>query len=464
MASGGLGVSRVTIVAPNTRVDLALPTDVALADLLPTVLRYAGEDLADDPSARHGWMLSRMSGAPLPVDQSPAQLDVRDGEVLYLRPRGSEFAEPIFDDVVDAVATSTHERAGRWRAATTRRFGLTVGVIILAVGVVMVLFSGPPQLPAALVGLAVGPALLVVAAVLSRLSGDSIAGVVFAVVALAYLGTGGLLLFLGDRPLTDLSASDALVAGGAVLLGSAVGTYTVAGGVGVFMTSTLAAVGLCVGALIGLIFGATPAAAAAVVATLALAALPGVPLASYRLAGLPVPSVPTDPAELKTDTDLVDGRRVLALSERADQLLGGMLGAVAVIGAVATVPLTATGGTAGAALSAALGLFLLLRARSFISRRQRLPLLIAGVFALGVDVTGAFLAANQLLRLTVGVGGTLALSAIVIAYAVAGAGRKRSPMWGRTLDIVETVVILAIVPLAVWSSGLYDWIRTIREG
>src|SRR5689334_21665708 len=99
VASSGLGVSRVTVVAPNTRVDLALPTDVALADLLPTVLRYAGEDLADDPSARHGWVLSRMGGPPLPVDQSPAQLDVRDGEVLYLRPRGSEFAEPIFDDV-----------------------------------------------------------------------------------------------------------------------------------------------------------------------------------------------------------------------------------------------------------------------------------------------------------------------------------------------------------------------------
>jgi hypothetical protein len=62
------------------------------------------------------------------------------------------------------------------------------------------------------------------------------------------------------------------------------------------------------------------------------------------------------------------------------------------------------------------------------------------------------------------VGGTLAVSAVIIAYAVAGAGRKRSPMWGRALDIVETVVILAIVPLAVWASGLYDWIRTIREG
>ena len=29
------GFSRVTIVAPRTRVDLALPTDIAFADMLP---------------------------------------------------------------------------------------------------------------------------------------------------------------------------------------------------------------------------------------------------------------------------------------------------------------------------------------------------------------------------------------------------------------------------------------------
>ncbi|MET8838185.1 EsaB/YukD family protein, partial [Micromonospora sp. NPDC004540] len=40
-ATGGL--SRITIVAPRTRMDLALPSDVPLADLLPTLLRYAGE-------------------------------------------------------------------------------------------------------------------------------------------------------------------------------------------------------------------------------------------------------------------------------------------------------------------------------------------------------------------------------------------------------------------------------------
>ncbi|MGB8963317.1 MAG: EsaB/YukD family protein, partial [Pseudonocardiaceae bacterium] len=39
--------SRVTVVAPRTRIDLALPSDVAVANLLPMLLKMAGESSAD---------------------------------------------------------------------------------------------------------------------------------------------------------------------------------------------------------------------------------------------------------------------------------------------------------------------------------------------------------------------------------------------------------------------------------
>jgi ESX secretion system protein EccD len=201
-----------------------------------------------------------------------------------------------------------------------------------------------------------------------------------------------------------------------------------------------------------------------VVATCAFASVPALPMLSYRLAGLPIPSIPTDPEDLKSDTETVAGSHVLALSERADEFLGGMLGALAVIGGCAALALALTGGRPGMALSAVLGLLMLTRARWFISRRQRLPLLVAGVFALGVDGIVGFAAADQVLRLSVGVGSVLAVAAVIIAYAVTGSTKRRSPMLGRTLDIFETILILAVVPLAVWVSGLYDWIRSIREG
>jgi hypothetical protein len=67
-----------------------------------------------------------------------------------------------------------------------------------------------------------------------------------------------------------------------------------------------------------------------------------------------------------------------------------------------------------------------------------------------------------MVRLTAVTGALLVIAVISISYGLAGAARKASPMWGRTLDLFEVVLILAVVPLAVWVSGLYGWIRTVR--
>lgn len=37
------GFCRVTVVAPDSRIDVALPDDVAVADLLPEILRLTGQ-------------------------------------------------------------------------------------------------------------------------------------------------------------------------------------------------------------------------------------------------------------------------------------------------------------------------------------------------------------------------------------------------------------------------------------
>ena len=53
---GGSGFCRVQVAAPTTRVDLALPTAVPLAALLPTIVGHAEQDLASP----QGWVLSRL--------------------------------------------------------------------------------------------------------------------------------------------------------------------------------------------------------------------------------------------------------------------------------------------------------------------------------------------------------------------------------------------------------------------
>lgn len=451
------GLSRVTVVAPHSRVDLALPSDVALADMLPTLLRYT----AEGADSRVGWTLSRLGGVALDGSRTPAQLEIRDGELLYLRPRGAEAPNLVFDDVVDAVATGTQERTARWRPSTTRTFGVILGVVALLAGAVAVLFAGPPQLVGGLVGLIGAVGLLVTATILSRAMGDSRTAVVFGLVSLVYAAVGGLVIAAGDRDIDELGAPHFLIAASALLVATAIAIVGIAEAGPVFFGTAICAVALLIAALICLLTDATAAAAAAGVVAVALATMPALPMFSYRLARLPVPSVPSGPEDLKTDTETVDGQTVLAQSERAEAFLASLLGSIAVISGVGAVAI-ATGGLSGWLLATVLGLLLMARGRLFLARAQRLPMLIAGAWALAVAIAGVFLAGSQVVRLAVVIPVSLGIGVIAISYGLAGAGRKVSPIWGRTLDIIEVLLILAIVPLAAWTGGLYEWVRSLR--
>ncbi len=458
---GEAGLSRITLVAPHARVDLALPADVPLADLLPTLLGYATQGGAGAADSPDGWALSRLGGVTLDSSRTPAQLGVHDGELLYLRPRGGEDPMLVFDDVVDAVATATNDRAGRWRPKTTRTFGLGLALLALLGGAAMLLFAGPPQGLSGLIGLSCAVVLLVVAILLARAVGDSQAGVTFAVAAMVYAALGGLLVLAGDRSVAALAGPHYLLAVTAVLLAAVVAAIGVADAASLFFGTALTALAVDLAAGLGLLFDAPVAAAAAIVATLAFGALPALPMFAYRLGGLRVPAVPMDPAELKRDTETVDGAMVLQRSHRADGFLTGMIGSLAVISAACAM-MTVAAGTPGIILSGVLGLLLMARARHFLGRTQRLWLLGAGIVALTACMVAVFGLAGQTLRLTALVAVTFVIAAISALFGLAKPGRTRSPVWGRTLDVFEVILVLGLVPLAIWVSGLYAWIRAIR--
>ncbi|MEU2611868.1 type VII secretion integral membrane protein EccD [Micromonospora sp. NPDC007271] len=460
-ATGGL--SRITIVAPRTRMDLALPSDVPLADLLPTLLRYAGEDLADEGVRHGGWSLSRLGGQPLDGGRTPAQLGVRDGEVLYFNPRAAAAPEIVFDDVVDAVATATSQRPGTWQVGTTRAFAVLFAGVALAAGAAMALFAGPPQLPGALAALVVAVALVVSAAVLSRAAGDSRTGAVLAMAGLGYAAIGGLLVLAGDRKPADLASPHVLLAATAVVLFGAVAALAVGDRLPLFLGAVAVGAAVGFGAVLCLAFdGMGAAAAAAVVATIAFGALPALPMLAYRLARLPVPSIPTGPDDLKTDSESVDGPQVLRNSERADAFLTGLLWTVALLVLGGQVVLADNGRLPAVLLCLVLALLSLLRARPFIGRAQRTPVLLAGTVGLGLAAAATFGAAELPLRLGLVLGGLLLAAVISLIYGLTVAGKRISPVWGRTLDIVEILLIVALVPLAFWVCGLYGWIVNLR--
>src|SRR3954465_16001202 len=98
-----VGLARVTISAPQRRVDVALPEHVPLAELLPEVLRHAGEGLADDGEKHGGLVLRGTDGVALATSQGRFPQGVRGGEVLHLVPARDEGPELEYDDVVEAI-------------------------------------------------------------------------------------------------------------------------------------------------------------------------------------------------------------------------------------------------------------------------------------------------------------------------------------------------------------------------
>ncbi|MDI5943309.1 type VII secretion integral membrane protein EccD, partial [Micromonospora sp. DH15] len=109
-----------------------------------------------------------------------------------------------------------------------------------------------------------------------------------------------------------------------------------------------------------------------------------------------------------------------------------------------------------------LALLSLLRARPFLGRAQRVPVLLAGGLGLGLTAAATFAAGGAAVRLGVVLGGLVVAAVVSLIYGLTVAGKRISPVWGRLLDIVEVLLIISLVPLAVWVCGLYGWIVNLR--
>jgi len=104
----------------------------------------------------------------------------------------------------------------------------------------------------------------------------------------------------------------------------------------------------------------------------------------------------------------------------------------------------------------------MLRARPLIARAQRAPVLLAGTAGLILAGGAVFTSGSLPVRLAGVVGVALLAAAISLVYGLSVAGKRISPIWGRLLDIVEILLIIAVVPLAAWVGGLYGWILNVR--
>jgi type VII secretion integral membrane protein EccD len=482
-AKGGhtvsVGLARITISAPQRRVDVALPEHVPLVELLPEVLRHAGEGLADDGEKHGGWLLRRTDGVALVTGQGLFPQGVRDGEVLHLVPAREEWPELEYDDVVEAIAEGARRHGAVWSPASTRTATLAGGGVLLLLGLFAVLSAGPGWSGAAVLGLAAAVLLALSGVTASRAYGDARAGAVLGAAALPYAFAGGAVLVAssaGDAAgrlgwLPWLGGPELLAGSVAMLLIAVVAGVGVPAALRIFTAGgTIGLLG-AVTALAGLLTSA--AGAAAVLLSILVCGIGMLPLLAIRFGKMPTPSVtlPTGSdadgftgagmgGPLDTSRDRPSRAAVFAAVTRTEELLTGMLFGHAVLSAGAFVVLVTSNGLAARIMMAVSAAALLLRSRLFVTLRQRMPLVAAGLFgaaALGVNLLHG---AGAPMLLGVSVIG-LILAFVTVAAGATYSRRPPSPYLGRAADMLDTLIVVSVIPVACAVVGLYDLVGDI---
>ncbi|MDT0318818.1 type VII secretion integral membrane protein EccD [Streptomyces millisiae] len=460
--STGATFVRVGVAGPTGRADLAVPATVPLARLMPALLRHAGQEPGPDGGVRHGgWVLRRADGTRLDTAGTLAGQHVREGDLLFVGHGTDDATAPLYDDVVEVIGRDAVRAA--WPTAATRRVtgALATGAVLTGCGA---LDAAPGPLSGWL-GLATALFALVVGVLMSRAFADPPAGVL-AVVLAAPPAMLGAVRLLGGEPgiLSGGTAGQLLLACGVLALVGAVGPLLVEGGDGTFAALVVAGPLAATGALVCAVWDVPPASAAAVAAPLALALTTLWPTLAVRLARIPAPQIAATVEELEALPSQLDHDRLRARIGAARRLLLGMLtGSHLVAGAGACV-LFASNRLWPGVLGAVLVLLTLMRARLFREPAQVAVPLATALLATGgaafASVTGHFGERAPMLGVVLPVA---LLTALVTGAVGVLAGRTPlNPRLARAIDVLETTLLLSVVPLCLAVCDVYSTVLDLR--
>ncbi|BFP51767.1 type VII secretion integral membrane protein EccD [Streptomyces fimicarius] len=467
------GFCRVTVVAPDSRIDVALPEDIAVADVYPEILRLTGQtQAAGTPTGFH---LVRRDGTVLDGARTLGAQQVLDGEILSLRPFAQSLPPAVFDDVSDAVASAVTRDRHLWSDELLRGAGLVGGVLLLVLMAFVIWFADPVRhdmhsLPGIIAGSA-GLLLTAFAGVRARVYGDRSTAVALGLGALPLVliaGSGIIGPDAGQGP----GRLQFLLGCVAVLIASVVLVALTPSGDAPFVATTFLATVGTLATFVAILTEASATETAAVCAPVALGLVAFLPGLSARFARLPIGyasprTAPagyddTDPNTPEGDPEPVDAERIAAQARRGHEMLLGLVGGCAAVVVGSAAVLGFSDNIWGQVLALAAGLAMLLRARLFRYTSQVACVLVAGIGAIGLLVLGLSLnPPTDLLYELVRYGdrGALDIRTIWLSAAVAAGAalltaiglviprKGLSPFWGRLLDLTESVVLLSLVPL-----------------
>jgi type VII secretion integral membrane protein EccD len=441
-AAGPRTFSRVTVTSSHGRTDVSVPDDLAIADLVVQVRR-----LLNAPVGTR-WVLAHPDSGDLDPDATLADLGILDGELLYLRQHADGFESPYVEDAAEEAAAV---QGAAWSAEATARALAALAAVPLALAGPLLLWRFDPAqtgwLLAVLLGAAVSGVLLA-----NLTGGDALAGAL----ALAVPPAGASFAAAGARAAGASPGATLAIVTGAVAAAAALGqlaagrrqpamwwlvamaaTATVPAGLWLAMTTA----------------GLPGDRAAALVAVLLVAAQPFLPRLSVELAGL------GGVADQAAAGAAVRRQRAQDAARRARLLLVALLTGTAAPTVLLIATLASQRSGAHLALAGLVAAATLLRARRYSQAAHVVPVAASGVAGLLVAAVAAVAAPDGPPAWTV-VAVALAVTTVLAALSRLGSAGTARPRGRMLLDRVETLVLIACVPVLAAVLGVYGWVAT----
>ncbi|MFB7721568.1 type VII secretion integral membrane protein EccD [Nocardia sp. NPDC056100] len=464
-------LARVTLLAKHTQVDMAIPVDVPVALVIPSVVdMVAQHSLANDfdndgeQFEPHEWVLARIGRPPLSNSLSLAEQGVHDGELLMLESAEHTAPTPLFDDIMYNVAIADADHFRGWTPRTARLTGSILAVLTMLTGC-LGLLAAPDAIPgwvSGTVALFIAVLLVISGMVLSRMYSDTASALVLGGCALPAAFSAGMLFVPDHYGWANLLLGAVLTAATAIL------AWRVSGvGLGVFIGATTLAVYLIPASLVGLLGHVPTKAIGAGAAALGLAGLSLAPRLSMLLAKLPLPPVPAPGTPIDPTEDDPDDHRALptmaalrAKSQRAREYLAGLVTATTLVTAAgalaATDPDADNRYWPGLALALVCAAVLMFRSRTYAGAEQAVILIAGGTAILLILLGGAAFLIRQPLTVF-GLALLILVAALVLGIIVPR--RQATPPMRRVVELLEYAFVAAVVPLVFWVTGLYSLVR-----
>ncbi|MFS8101560.1 type VII secretion integral membrane protein EccD [Lentzea alba] len=464
MATGTTVFSRVTVVAPRTRIDVALPADVAVADLLPMLLDMAREATPDGGVRHGGWCLAKLGDSPLDPARTLASLGVVDGELLQLRRRNENPPPPLYDDVVDAIAESDPDSFRPWTKETAQKFGHLAGALALIAAAVALFLSGPiaqgdsgSGLAAAIAGAVAAIAALAAGATISRAYGSTSTGVL-----IAACGSLPMAFVAGFHAVPGVGFNPKMLLASALLMIFAWGGILLIGqGVTVFIAAATGGTLVALAFLVATFVEHPLAGVAAGTGAVALAALSLLPRLTLQLAKIPPPVVPTNAEDLKEDSGFPEYAVIERRTAVAHEYLTGMIVGTGLVAALAAIVAAGADTVWGPIYGVVVAIVLMMRGRAYANGAQAVALLTTGMFAAAGILLGWLISSTEFNRIAFVFGTLVILGAASLVLGVVFPGQKFSPPLRRTVDIIEAILIASVVPLALAVMDMYSVFRSL---